>query len=71
MNGKRSKNWKKLLTGWMFAVLFFGAINVLPPASLHTPAGTAAQAAEEQEGSEDEPGIQLYSDREELGREKD
>lgn len=65
MNGKRSNNWKKILTGWMFAVLFFGAINVLPPASLQTPKGTAVQTAEGQEGSEDEPGIQLYCEIEE------
>ncbi len=71
MNGKRSSNWKKLLTGWMFAVLLFGVINVVPQIPLQAPTGTTVQAAEGQEDPGDKPGIQLYGDREELGCEKD
>lgn len=70
MNGKRNSNWKQIMTGWIAAVLLFGTINVLPKTPLQNPLEAAVQAAEGQEGSEDEPGIQLYSDREEFGREK-
>lgn len=58
MNGKRNSNWKQIMTGWIAAVLLFGTINVLPKTPLQNPLEAAVQAAEGQEGSEDEPGIQ-------------
>lgn len=50
MKGRRNSNWKRILTGWLSALLLFGTINGCPEMPPENPAGTAAQVTEGQEG---------------------
>lgn len=65
MKGKRSNNWKWMLTGWIFAVLLSGTINHFPEIPLKNPEGTVAQTVEGQGSPEGELGIQSYGEEEE------
>lgn len=65
MKGKRNNNWKRILTGWIFAVLLFGSINDCPEMPPANPEGLVAQMTEGQEG---EPETYAYT---EPGEEKE
>lgn len=65
MKGRRNSNWKRILTGWLSALLLFGTINGCPEMPPANPAGTAAQVTEGQEGSQGEPETQAYGELEE------
>ena len=59
MNERRNSNWKRILTGWLSALLLFGTINGRPEMPPANAAGAAVQVTEEQEGSEEE--LEAYS----------
>lgn len=71
MKGKRSSNWKRILTGWISALLLFGTINDCPEIPPANPIGSAAQIVEAQEGLEGEPEIQVCGELEEEMTQKD
>nr|WP_296466953.1 hypothetical protein [uncultured Acetatifactor sp.] len=50
MNERRNSNWKRILTGWLSALLLFGTINGCPGMPPANAAGAAGQVTEEQEG---------------------
>lgn len=68
MKGRRSSNWKRILTGWLSALLLFGTINGCPEMPPANPAEAAAQVTEGQEGLEGEPETYAYT---EPGEEKE
>ena len=71
MNERRNSNWKRILTGWLSALLLFGTINGRPEMPPANAAWAAVQVTEGQEGSQGEPEAHVCCELEEERTQRD